>query len=292
MLPRARVRLRRTKYHGRKHKYEFLHPFRAFDLATALLIVAITLIALWTFRDYAVSNDEGLQHHYGQLILEYYRSGMTDETVFGFRDLYLYGGLFDIVSVRLGEIFASFDVYDIRHILCALIGVAGIAATAATARTISGSRAGFIAAVALAVCGCWYGTMFNHTKDIPLAAGMIGAIYMLIRIMRRTAASALRRRSAVRLADGMRSRHSRSRAAAGILRWFCGAACDAATAAKEIGGRPAEFIMRSIAVSLPRFYRRLSDHDRGLAVGGAGAAQSHSRPVRVCRVSETHRNTA
>lgn len=159
--------------------------FGAFDLATALLIITITSIALWTFRDYAVSNDEGLQHHYGQLIVEYYRSGMTDETVFGFRDLYLYGGLFDIVGVRLGEIFSSFDVYDIRHILCALIGIAGIAATAAMARTISSSRAGFIAAVALAVCGCWYGTMFNHTKDIPFAAGMVGATYILIRIMRR-----------------------------------------------------------------------------------------------------------
>src|SRR5664279_812009 len=171
--------------YGRKQNAKFFHPFRAFDLATALLIIAITLIALWTFRDYAVSNDEGLQHHYGQLILEYYRSGMTDETIFGFRDLYLYGGLFDIVTVRLSEIFASIDVYDIRHILCALIGISGIAATAATARTISGSRAGFIAAVALAVCGCWYGTMFNHTKDVPLAAGMIGATYMLIRMMRR-----------------------------------------------------------------------------------------------------------
>ena len=152
---------------------------------TALLIIAITAIALWTFRDYAVSNDEGLQHHYGQLILEYYRSGMIDETVFGFRDLYLYGGLFDVVAARLGEIFPGIDVYDIRHILCALTGIAGIAATAGIARMISGSRAGFIAAVALAACGAWYGTMFNHTKDVPLAAGMIGATWMLIRIMRR-----------------------------------------------------------------------------------------------------------
>ncbi len=159
--------------------------FDAFDLATTLLIIAITGIALWTVRDYAVSNDEGLQHHYGQLILEYYRSGMIDETVFGFRDLYLYGGLFDVVAARLGEIFPGIDVYDIRHILCALTGIAGIAATAAIARMISGSRAGFIAAVALAACGAWYGTMFNHTKDVPLAAGMIGATWMLIRIMRR-----------------------------------------------------------------------------------------------------------
>jgi hypothetical protein len=110
---------------------------------------------------------------------------MIDETVFGFRDLYLYGGLFDVVAARLGEIFGGIDVYDIRHILCALTGIFGVAATAAIARTTSGSRAGFIAAVALAACGAWYGTMFNHTKDVPLAVGMIGATYMLIRIMRR-----------------------------------------------------------------------------------------------------------
>ena len=155
-----------------------------FDLATCLLLAALVAIALWTYHDYAVSNDEGLQHHYGELILQYYRSGLTDHAVFNFRDLYLYGGLFDIIAVRLAELFPSFDLYDIRHILCALIGIGGIAATAATARTIAGARAGFIAAVALAVCGCWYGGMFNHTKDIPLASAMIGASYLLVRIMR------------------------------------------------------------------------------------------------------------
>ncbi len=163
---------------------KLLRRIDAFDLATALLLAFLTAIALWTFHDYAVSNDEGLQHHYGELILQYYRSGMTDRSVFAFRDLYLYGGLFDIVAVRLSEVFPGFDLYDIRHILCALIGIGGIAATAATARIIHGPRAGLIAAVALAVCGCWYGGMFNHTKDIPLATGMIGASYMLIRIMR------------------------------------------------------------------------------------------------------------
>jgi hypothetical protein len=173
------------RIHERSETSKRPRRFDVFDLATALLIMAITAVALWTFRDYAVSNDEGLQHHYGQLILEYYRSGMIDETVFGFRDLYLYGGLFDVVAARLGEIFTGIDVYDIRHVLCALIGIFGIAATAAIARTISGSRAGFFAAVALAACGAWYGTMFNHTKDVPLAAGMIGATWMLIRIMRR-----------------------------------------------------------------------------------------------------------
>ncbi len=169
---------------GRSRTANLSRHSGVFDLATVLLIVTIISLALWTFRDYAVSNDEGLQHHYGQLILEYYRSGMTDRTVFGFRDLYLYGGLFDIVTVRLGEMLEGIDVYNIRHLVSALIGICGIAVTAATARAISGSRAGFLAALALAVCGSWYGTMFNHTKDVPLAASMIGATYMLVRVMR------------------------------------------------------------------------------------------------------------
>ena len=154
--------------HGGMEATNLPRRFDGFDLATALLLGAITAIALWTFHDYAVSNDEGLQHHYGQLILEYYRSGMIDDTVFGFRDLYLYGGLFDVIAARLGEIFNNIDVYDIRHILCALIGILGIAATAATARMIAGGRAGFIAAVALAACGSWYGTNFlcqPHTRS-------------------------------------------------------------------------------------------------------------------------------
>lgn len=154
-----------------------------FDLATLLLLASLVAIALLTFHQYAISNDEGVQHHYGQLILEYYRSGLTDQTVFGFRDLYLYGGLFDIIAVKLGELL-PFDPYDIRHVLCALIGIAGVAATALAARMIAGARAGLIAAVALSVTGCWYGAMFNHTKDIPLAAAMMGASCVLLRLIR------------------------------------------------------------------------------------------------------------
>src|SRR2546423_7073526 len=139
--------------HGAAHTLPRRRPmanrwrrFDLFDVLTAILITALVATAVWTFRDYAVSNDEGLQHHYGQLILEYYRSGLTDETVFGFRDLYLYGGLFDIIAVRVSELFPAFEPYDLRHILCALIGIGGIAPTAATARLIGGALAGFIAA--------------------------------------------------------------------------------------------------------------------------------------------------
>ena len=157
--------------------------FDAYDIATVVLITALVVTALCTFKDYAISNDEGVQHHYGELIIAYYASGFTAQGVFSFQNLYLYGGLFDIMAAALGHL-VPIDPYDLRHILCALIGIGGIGATAATARLIAGPRAALIAAIGLSVCGAWYGTMFNHTKDIPFAAAMMGATLFLIRIAR------------------------------------------------------------------------------------------------------------
>ena len=155
----------------------------SYDIVTVSLIAAVTVIALWTFKDYAISNDEGVQHHYGELIVAYYTSGFSDQSVFTFQNLYLYGGLFDTVAVALAHLI-PIDPYDLRHILCALIGIGGIGATAATARMIAGPRAGLIGAISLSICGAWYGTMFNHTKDIPFAAAMMGASLVLVRIAR------------------------------------------------------------------------------------------------------------
>ena len=154
-----------------------------YGLLTGGLLVALAAAALFTFKDYAISNDEGVQHHYGELIIAYYRSGFAARDLFSFQNLYLYGGLFDIIAVALAHV-TSVDPYDLRHILCAMTGISGIAAGAATARLIAGPRAGLIAAVALTLCGAWYGAMFNHTKDIPFAAAMMGATLFLVRSAR------------------------------------------------------------------------------------------------------------
>ncbi len=158
--------------------------FDTFDIATIMLLAALIVIALITYKDYAISNDEGVQHHYGELIVAYYKSGFIDQSLFSFQNLYLYGGLFDVVAIGLSQLI-PIDPFDLRHIFCALIGIGGIGATAAAARLIAGPRAGLIAAVSLTLCGAWYGSMFNHTKDIPFAAGMIAATVFLIRIARR-----------------------------------------------------------------------------------------------------------
>lgn len=156
---------------------------RVCDYACGILLAGLLPLVALTFRDYGISNDEEVQHRYGELIVAYYSSGFADRSLFDYKNLYLYGGLFDIVAVLLAKIL-PLDVYDLRHLLSAVIGVAGIGATAAVARLIAGPRAGLIAALALTLCGPWFGAMFNHTKDIPFAAAMIGAIYFLLRASR------------------------------------------------------------------------------------------------------------
>ncbi|WP_412771844.1 ArnT family glycosyltransferase [Nitrobacter sp.] len=151
-----------------------------YDLGSIVLLGILVILVLTTFRSYAITNDEWIQHRYGELIVAYYRSGFADRSLFHLYNLYLYGGLFDSVAVLLDRV-VPLDVFDLRHLMSALIGVGGLGAALATARLIAGPRAGFLAGVALAVCGSWYGTMFHHTKDIPLAAAMAGAIYFLAR---------------------------------------------------------------------------------------------------------------
>jgi hypothetical protein len=167
------------KSSSRRNSILWMARFNAYDVATVVLLAALVVMALCTFKDYAISNDEGVQHHYGELIIAYYTSGFADQSVFKFQNLYLYGGLFDIIAVILGHLI-PIDPYHLRHILCALIGIGGIGAAAAIARLIAGPRAALIAATGLSVCGAWYGAMFSHTKDIPFAAAMMGATFFLI----------------------------------------------------------------------------------------------------------------
>jgi hypothetical protein len=154
-----------------------------FDIAAVVLVAALAIVALATVRQYAISNDEPIQHRYGELIIAYYASGFRDQALFQLENLYLYGGLFDIVAVLLGHLL-PFDPWIIRHVLCAATGIGGLLATWGTARLIAGPRAGALAVALLAVCGVWYGGMFNHTKDIPFASAMMGATYFLLRAVR------------------------------------------------------------------------------------------------------------
>ncbi|HYD66236.1 glycosyltransferase family 39 protein [Azospirillum sp.] len=152
------------------------------DDLSRLLLFCLLVIAVLTFRDYGISIDEEVQHIYGKKLLAYYTSGFVDLSAFSFKDLYLYGGLFDLAVALLTPI-SPLAEYDTRHLLCALCGVVGIAGTWRLGRLLGGPRAGFLAAALLALSGVYYGAMFNNTKDVPFAAGMVWTLYFATRMV-------------------------------------------------------------------------------------------------------------
>ena len=258
---------------GAPRRFRFsIGPFDQYDLAFALVIVALFVLVGATFREYAVSNDEGLQHHYGELIVAYYKSGFADKSVFDYGNLYLYGGLFDIIAVLLAHAL-PFDPYDIRHVMCAVAGIGGVAATWATARMIAGPRAGLLAGLALALCGVWYGSMFNHTKDVPFASAMMGATFFLLRAARDLPDS--RRRDI--LWFGILLGAALGLRATGLL-MVCYAVALIGFAVMDppaAGLAPVRTRERPLVAAFrSRLRHRLCHHDRILAVGVAGIFQS------------------
>jgi hypothetical protein len=163
---------------------EVTHALRVkpvWDQLARILLFCLAVIASLTFRDYGISTDEEVQHIYGQKLLAFYTSGFQDWSAFTFKDLYLYGGLFDLAVALLVPV-SPFEEYETRHLLCAIVGVLGIAGTWRLGRLLAGPRAGFLAAVMLALSGVYYGAMFNNTKDVPFAAGMVWTIYFATRM--------------------------------------------------------------------------------------------------------------
>lgn len=153
------------------------------DRFSLALFVIIALLIAATFRDYGLSWDEPFHIEYGARLLKYYASGGQDTSAFDYINLYLYGGLFD-APVALLVKYLPFDLIDSRHLLIALTGLLGIIGTWRLARLLAGPRAGFFAALLLAIMPGWYGHMFINPKDIPFAVTMIWATYFLARLLR------------------------------------------------------------------------------------------------------------
>ena len=84
------------------------HPRRGMAFADALwdgcaiaTLLAIAMVAAATAGDYGVSNDEYVQQLYGEKLLSFYSSGFSDWSAFHYKDLFYYGGLFDLTGLAL-----------------------------------------------------------------------------------------------------------------------------------------------------------------------------------------------
>jgi hypothetical protein len=152
------------------------------NLSLALFAVLSALIAL-TFKHYGLTWDENLHWVYGEAILRWYTSFFRDRTALDFVDLYLYGGVFDVIAAAASR-FSPLHPYETRHLVNALFGLGAIVAVYHLAAGIAGRAAGFWAAFLLTLTPRFYGHMFQNPKDIPFAALFVMTLHALLRLSR------------------------------------------------------------------------------------------------------------
>jgi len=142
-----------------------------------------SVIAARMALDAGMTWDEPWHLEYGNLVLAWFRSGFKDRSAMEYRDLYLYGGLFDLPAqwiVNSG--LSPWGPYETRHVLTALTAVLGVVATHLTAARIAGQLAGVMAALTLIFTPTWVGHGFFNPKDVPFAAATAFVAYATVRI--------------------------------------------------------------------------------------------------------------
>lgn len=155
--------------------------FNHYRLVSYGIFAALILFILLTFRHYGISNDEEVQHVYGRLLLDFYQSGFQDQSAFHYKNLYLYGGFFDVIAALLEKANVLW-LWDMRHLLSAIFGLLGLLGVYKIAVELGSERSGMIALSLLTLTAAWTGAMFTHTKDIPFATCMTWALYYTIQV--------------------------------------------------------------------------------------------------------------
>jgi hypothetical protein len=148
-------------------------PERSSQLALFACIgiaLATMAVALSTYRDYGATWDEGVQSLYGELVVDYFRSGFSDTRANEFSDLRFYGPAFEAAAALAYEGKRA-DRFEIRHLGIALVGWLSFPALMwASSRTKIQILAP-LAGLALWMTPRFWGHLFNNSKDIPFAAG-------------------------------------------------------------------------------------------------------------------------
>src|SRR2546423_6565683 len=78
---------------------------RIFDRLAVGVLAALGIVALLTFRDYGLSWDDYAHSEYGDLLLQFYASGLRDQRALSWVNLYYYGGGFDLLSAGAPQVF-------------------------------------------------------------------------------------------------------------------------------------------------------------------------------------------
>lgn len=150
-----------------------------------LLIAVFLLLMVGTIflhaHDYGVSVDEPLQNSYGHYDLAWYLSLGKDQSFLHYRaNLYMpqhgpfFEGLVAIAQQILGHELTT------RAIMTGLSGVAGVVAIMLCGYVLGGEWLALIAGLFLWLYPRYYGSMWNNSKDISLAAAMTLVLWAIL----------------------------------------------------------------------------------------------------------------
>src|SRR5271154_6694705 len=154
---------------------------RTCDDAAMLVLVAVGLVASFTFRDYGLGWDDYTHAEYADLLLRMYGSGFKDTGALSFANLYMYGGGFDMAAALLHKVI-PLELFETRRLVGAVVGVIGLAVTWRLGRRVGGPLAGLASLLLLALCPIFYGHMFMNPKDAPFAVAMVILMLGLVRL--------------------------------------------------------------------------------------------------------------
>jgi hypothetical protein len=138
-----------------------------FVWSAGVLVLGLIVICL-TFRDYGATWDEPVDAAYGELAVDYFRSGFKDTRVNSFLDLKFYNPFFE----ELAALACQFDCgskYEIRHFFNALLALLTVPAVLAFGRYFGKNWLAFFSSLVLLLLPRFYGHAFNNSKDMPFA---------------------------------------------------------------------------------------------------------------------------
>lgn len=155
-----------------------VEPNRFVCYAYQVVLWGSLLLMVALSRDFGVTWDEEVQQEYGQLVFRYFASAFDDQSALSFKNLYLYGGMFDLLCVLVQKVVPA-DPYVVRHGLNSVVGWVGIVFCGKLASRLWGARAGLLAMGLLALSPRYFGDSMNNPKDVPFAAMSAVTLYCL-----------------------------------------------------------------------------------------------------------------
>lgn len=156
-----------------------------FFIASMILFFLMTSLS----SHYGITGDDLDQKLYGEKVLNFYTSFGKDTSCLHLKvgnkeNLYIYGGLFNMISAAANRYIGGLDEYDMRHLVNALAGFLAILFAGLLARRIGNWMTGFLALLLLATWPQFFGQSMNNPKDIPFALGYVMTIYYLVKLVK------------------------------------------------------------------------------------------------------------